>query len=86
MKTIQPIPASESLEQPVDDGKTGYFVGDEYAVRDWRPGPPGSGPTTQVHLLIPIASDVQVVLRLKSARALDELVGVLLEYRREVWP
>jgi hypothetical protein len=84
--TKQAIPPSQLFEQPVDDGKTEYILGHEYEVRDWRAGPPGSGPTTEVHVLVPLGPGMKAVMRIKSARALDELVGVLLEYRKEVWP
>jgi hypothetical protein len=86
MKTNQPGPPSELFEEPVNDGKTAYVLGHDYEVCDWRPGPPGSGPTTEVHVLIPLAPGMKAVMRFKSARALDELVGVLLEYRHRVWP
>jgi hypothetical protein len=59
--------------------------GERYEVCSWRDGPAGSDvPTTQVHLLLRVGT-IQVVLRLKSARALDELVGVLLQHRQDVW-
>lgn len=81
----QAIPTSETFERPVDDGKTEYILGHNYEVLSWRPGPPRSGPTTEVHIHIPLAPGMKAVMRLKSARALDEFVGILLEYRKEVW-
>ena len=84
--TKQELPAYDVVEESVDDGKTHYALTDGYEVADWRPGPPGSGPTTEVHVIIPVRARMKVVMRLKSARALDELVGVLLEYRNHVWP
>ena len=84
--SAQELPKSHRLEQPLDDGKTEYFLGGGYEVCSWRPGPPESGPVTQVHLLMDIAPGVKTVLRMKSARALDELVGLLIQYRNEVWP
>jgi hypothetical protein len=90
MSKKQSIPASEVLEQNVGDHLAGQdiYISPEhgYNVCSWRPGAPGSGPTTEVHILLPIAPGAKAIMRLKSARALDELVGVLLEYRREVWP
>lgn len=58
-----------------------------YDVYSWSPGKSGEGvPATQVHLVLPVVDEVSVVLRLKSARALDELVAVLLQHRKDVWP
>lgn len=84
--SAQKLPKAERLEKPVDDGKTEYFLGKGYEICSWRPGPPESGPVTQVHLLFEVAPGMKAVLRMKSARALDELVGLLLEYRSAVWP
>jgi hypothetical protein len=84
----QKIPEMTELEEPCDDGKTTFvLIPDEgYSVQSWRPGPPRSGPPTQVHLVLSLPiEDAKLVLRLKSARALDELVGVLLNHRQEVW-
>jgi hypothetical protein len=84
----QDIPKAEVLEQNIAD-LPGQFVlvpDAGYEVCSWRPGPPGSGPPTQVHLLIPTPVEgATMVIRFKSARALDEFVGILLEYRKEVW-
>jgi hypothetical protein len=86
----QKLPKSEVLEKACDDGETQFFLGKEgdtvYEVCSWRPGPPNSGPPTQVHLLMNLGPGAKAVIRMKSARALDELVGLLLEYRNSVWP
>lgn len=56
-----------------------------YEVCSWRDGPARSGvPCTEVHLLLRIGGG-SVALRLKSTRALDELVGALLQHRKDVW-
>jgi len=59
-----------------------------YDVFSWRNGPAHSAvPVTEVHLVLPLGDTGGfVALRLKSPRALDELVGVLLNHRKEVWP
>jgi hypothetical protein len=90
MGVKQELPASESIEQGVAElsaaeGTEFILANHGYEVSSWRPGPPRSGPPTQVHILFPLAPGMKAVMRLKSARALDELVGVLLEYRKEVW-
>lgn len=84
----QTVPEMTELEEPCDDGKTAFvLMPDEgYSVQSWRPGPPRSGPPTQVHLVMSLPVEgVKLVLRLKSARALDEFVGILLNHRQEVW-
>ena len=82
----QELPKAEVWERSVDDGRTEFFVTDSgYEICSWRPGPPNSGPPEQVHLLFQVAPGAKMVLRLKSKRALDELVGLLLQYRNDVW-
>jgi hypothetical protein len=84
-KLVQDVPPAETLEQNLADQPpiAATFV---YEVCSWRAGPANSGqPCTEVHLLLPVVDGVRVALRLKSARALDELVAVLLEYRKGVF-
>lgn len=84
----QKVPPPISIEKSCDDGVT-YLIAPDvgYEVASWRPGPPNSGPPTQVHLLVGLPiPEMKAVIRIKSARALDELVGILLGYRDEVWP
>ena len=58
-----------------------------YDVFSWSPGKAGEGvPCTHVHLVLPISDAMSVTMRLKSPRALDELVAVLLQHRDDVWP
>ncbi len=81
----QDVPPARVLEEPVY-ARGPIIAGVAYEVCSWRPGPPNSGPCTEVHLLLPVTRDHRVALRMKSARAVDELVAVLLEYRKDVWP
>jgi len=56
----------------------------EYSVYSWCPTPDGTGPATQVHLHF--HTDLgKIAVRLKSARACDELIKVLQEHREDVW-
>ncbi len=83
MSVVQKIPPSEVLEENVADG---IVAGLAFEVCSWRDAPANSEvPCTEVHLVLPVTKGLRVALRLKSARALDELVGVLLEYRKQVW-
>jgi hypothetical protein len=86
MKTKQVVPSmarrDEDLNVPGGE-RTAIFDG--YTVASYSPGSVGEDlPCTEVHLLINIP-DVRFGLRLKSARALDELVGALLQHRTDVW-
>jgi hypothetical protein len=83
----QDIPSPERIDKNVADLGRYIIVPDEgYHVSSWCPGAAHLGASaTQVHLRLCPAPDVSIVLRLKSARALDELVGVLLRHRQDVW-
>jgi hypothetical protein len=60
---------------------------DSYAVVEWHPAPDGQGKPTQVHLVLNIPDlPVRFSLRLKSASAVDTLVGSLMRHRKSVWP
>jgi hypothetical protein len=83
---LQSVPPAETYEVNLDDEPDRFAQSDGYEVFSWRAGPANSGqPCTEVHIVLPVVAGVKVVLRLKSARALDELVAVLLEYRAEVF-
>lgn len=63
----------------------------EYQVGSWCPTPDGSGPATAVALRFhgPVLGTDRMVsmhLRLKSARAVDELIAALERHRNDVWP
>lgn len=86
MTKKQELPSPATLEENVADQRESMMVAPGYRVLSWRPGAAHSGePCTEVHLMLAPIEGFRFVLRLKSARALDELVGVLLHYRREVW-
>lgn len=60
---------------------------EEYHVGSWCPLPDGQGPATQVHVMLKLRGiHTPLVLRLKSARAADELIGILERHRFDVWP
>ncbi len=87
MSRKQNIPPMVAVDRNVADANTITVAApDGYSVYSWSPGAAGEGvPSTQVHLVLPVSDGVKFVLRLKSARALDELVGVLLQHRKDVW-
>lgn len=67
-----------------------------YGVYSWGPGRDGEGPSTQVHFVtgITLGGDapdrppirLRPTVRLKSARAVDELIAALKRHRADVWP
>lgn len=90
MSRKQAVPPMKVLDQNLADQKHMFVLSKDegYDVYSWSPGAAGAGvPATQVHLVlgVPVAPGLRVILRLKSARALDELVGVLLQHRKDVW-
>jgi hypothetical protein len=89
-KKKQRVPPMRELDRDVVDeiGPRSFVAeGKGYDVFSWSPGKAGEGvPSTQVHVVFGVLHGIKFVLRLKSARALDELVGVLLQHRSDVWP
>jgi hypothetical protein len=54
---------------------------------EFCPSSDGSGPATEVHLLITVRGvPCPLILRLDKPAALDDLIGHLDGYRRLVWP
>ncbi len=90
MSSKQDVPGMRRLDRNVTDMEDRRVIaapGDGYDVYSWSPGKAGEGvPSTEVHVVLPVAGDLSVVLKLRSPRALDELVGALLQHRKDVWP
>lgn len=86
---VQSVPEMAVLDRNTADMGRALIAapGDGFDVYSWSPGLAGEGvPPTQVHLVLPVDKTRSVALRLKSPRALDEVVGALLQHRRDVWP
>lgn len=61
----------------------------EYGVGSWCPTPDGTGPAEAVVLHLKVHGPVgvqQFGLRLRTARAVDELIAMLERHRNDVWP
>lgn len=87
MTAKQDIPPIEPKEQDLDELGVTVVAGEAYEVLSWSPGKVSEKlPSTQVHLMLRPHPEIAIVLKLKSARALDELVGALLQHRKDVWP
>lgn len=57
-----------------------------YSVSSWRPSVDDSAPCEQVHFAIQLKGVPPLVLRIKSRRAMDELISTLNMHADEVWP
>lgn len=56
-----------------------------FAVVEWCPTPDGSGKPTAVAIVFNVAQFGDVVLRLKSRRAVDATIDALIEHRDVVF-
>ena len=62
---------------------------DGYSVCEWSPDADHACGPTQVHVVIPLEEIIpgaSLSLRLKSRRAVNELIAVLKNHRNAVWP
>ena len=57
-----------------------------YDVGAWCPSTDGTGKPTAVAFSLKVRGLGDMVVRLKSPRAVDELVALLQKYKGEVWP
>lgn len=67
------------------------FPLEEYSVAEWCEQENGEGKPSQVHIVLPMPVPLREVLeafsiRLKSRRAIQELIDVLSKHRDSVWP
>lgn len=56
-----------------------------YSVGAWCPTSDGSGKPEAVGISFKLKMG-DIVLRLKSVRAVDEMIALLEQYKHEVWP
>jgi len=88
-KIVREARAIEVIDENLDEQPTPVASSHGYNVCSWSPGRVAEAlPCTEVHVVLPVDVDdlhIRVALRLKSAHALDELVGSLLALRKEVW-
>ena len=63
---------------------------EQIEVATYTPNPDGSPPYTQVHVRLEVegaGDDLPAfVLRFKSPRTLDRVIGAMLDHRNQVWP
>ncbi len=57
-----------------------------FTVGSWCPSRDGTGPATAVGISIETERHGDLVLRLKSPRAVDQMIQMLLRHKRDVWP
>lgn len=63
---------------------------EEYTVASWCPTPDGTGPATAVAIDLRIrwnpSTVVSAIMRLKTRRAVDDMIAALQKHRDDVWP
>ncbi len=68
---------------------TGLSI-ESYTVGSWCPTPDGTGPATAVGLSLTVVGlapvPVDLVMRLKTPAAVDNMIQSLLRHKRDVWP
>ncbi len=80
-------PNIDEVKNIVDDDTTWFMLDEGYEVYGWFPLPDAQGGPTQVHVTFRNRSlGMGVVIRLKSARAVNELIAAVRRHRDEVWP
>lgn len=57
-----------------------------YSVGAWCPSLDGTGKPTAVAITLQVKGLGDLVMRLKSPERVDEMVRLLQQYKREVWP
>jgi hypothetical protein len=57
-----------------------------YSVGSWCPTPDGSGKPVAVAISLDVSGIGDIVVRLKTPDAVDNMVQLLLKYKQEVWP
>ena len=57
-----------------------------YTIGSWCPTPDGSEPPTAVALEMEVEGLPPIIMRLKSKRAVDEMIAALERHKQEVWP
>lgn len=58
----------------------------EFKVVSWHPTPDASGPPTAVAIVITTEQHGDLVMRLKSARAVDDFIKALEHHKADVFP
>lgn len=61
---------------------------DTIGINEWHPERDGKGKPTQVHLALTPKNypGVRLIMRLKSRRAIDDLIAALQKHADSVWP
>ena len=74
-------------DTPVNLAGMGFHPVNGYTVAQYHDTPDGTGPPSQVHFLlnVPSVSKLPIIVRLKSAGAIDALIAALIEHREGVW-
>lgn len=79
----RPLPPPNRVPQDVSG--TRYYDVLEYGVCSWSPDPRGISAATQVHFQLVTRQLDPIVVRMKSAAAVDELIDALTRHRVDVF-
>lgn len=87
MMSEKPHPKSMAAHF-ADDSKTLVPVRSENInVFSWCPTPDGTGPATQVHMVLAVPGvNANFVMRFHSPHTLTKLIDALVFHRDDVWP
>lgn len=88
------LPAGDDTVQPLSEAPRPIVETLEYGVKEWHPTLDGSGPAEQIHLYQSVnltlpghgTVEADIIMRMKSPRAADEVIAMLLRHRHSVWP
>jgi hypothetical protein len=85
--TDEPTPLPPATERIRPLSGTSVFFIEQYEVAEFHPTPDGTGPATQVHLVITVRGfAAPLVLRIMNRGAADTLIASLQRHRDSVWP
>jgi hypothetical protein len=68
-----------------DRGLSGHNVGG-FTVGSWVPNQDSTGQPVAIAIALHTVGHGDVVLRLKSPKAVDDMIQMLLRHKRDVWP
>lgn len=81
----RPIPPPSRI--PENTGGVPFLPIEQYHMGSWGPLPDGKGPSTEVHVGLTVTGfSHELVMRFKSADALDQFIEILQRHRFDVWP
>jgi hypothetical protein len=76
-----------AMMEDVRPGIVGAFEVKDIQINEWHPTPDGTGPATQVHLVIRFYGiGCPFVWRFKGPESLGQIIAAFTRHRASVWP